>query len=206
MLIRPIFALTLLGAFCGFVSAAGAAAPSPEGDAREVRVWLTRIHEAAGSRNFQGTFVVSAGGAVASARITHYCLGGDQFERIESLDGQARTVFRHNQVVHTLWPQSRVALIEQRDMQARFPALLLAGGDHIAEHYDVRAQGVQRVAGRAANVLLISPKDDRRYTYRLWADQANSGTRRMFMPGARVVSTEVVSDTAAATRPPSSSR
>lgn len=169
-----------------FAALADVTADEPA-NAREVRAWLTRIHDAAGSRNFQGTFVVSAGGAVASARIAHYCLGGDQFERIESLDGQARTVFRHNQVVHTLWPQSRVALIEQRDMQARFPALLLAGGDHIAEHYDVRAQGVQRVAGREANVLLISPKDDRRYTYRLWADQASGLLLRAEVLDARGV-------------------
>ncbi|MEO8123857.1 MAG: MucB/RseB C-terminal domain-containing protein [Burkholderiales bacterium] len=164
--------LALVCATSHFVALAGTAADEPA-NAREVRAWLTRIHNAAGSRNFQGTFVVSAGGAMSSARIAHYCLGADQYERVEALDGQVRNVFRHNQVVLTLWPQSRVALIEQRDMQARFPALLLSGGDHIAEYYDVRAQGVQRVAGREANVLLISPKDDRRYTYRLWADQAS---------------------------------
>ena len=148
-------------------------ATSEPANAQEVRAWLTRIHKAAGSRNFEGTFVVSAGGAMSSSPIAHYCLGADQYERVEALDGQARNVYRHNQIVHTLWPQTRVALIEQRDMQARFPALLLSGGDHIAEHYDVRAQGVQRVAGREADVLLLSPKDDRRYTYRLWADQAS---------------------------------
>lgn len=155
-----------------FVALADTATSEPA-NAQEVRAWLTRIHKAAGSRNFEGTFVVSAGGAMSSSRIAHYCLGADQYERVEALDGQARNVYRHNQIVHTLWPQTRVALIEQRDMQARFPALLLSGGDHIAEHYDVRAQGVQRVAGREADVLLLSPKDDRRYTYRLWADQAS---------------------------------
>ncbi|MCO5124874.1 MAG: MucB/RseB C-terminal domain-containing protein [Rhizobacter sp.] len=142
-------------------------------DPSEVRAWLMRIHKAASSRNYQGTFVVSAGGAVSSARIAHYCLGADQYESIETLDGKARNVLRHNKLVYTLWPQSRVALVEQRDLQTRFPALLQSGGDHIAEHYDVHADGVQRVAGRTANVLSISPKDDRRYAYRLWADQTS---------------------------------
>jgi sigma-E factor negative regulatory protein RseB len=169
-----------------FVALADSAASAPA-NAQEVRAWLTRIHQAAGSRNFQGTFVVSAGGAMSSSRIAHYCLGADQYERVEALDGLARNVYRHNQVVHTLWPQTRVALIEQRDMQARFPALLLAGGDHIAEHYDVRAQGAQRVAGREANVLLISPKDDRRYTYRLWADQSSGLLLRAEVLDARGV-------------------
>ena len=52
--------------------------------ASEVRGWLLRIHEAAGHRNFQGTFVVSSGGGVSSARIAHYCEGKNQFERSES--------------------------------------------------------------------------------------------------------------------------
>jgi sigma-E factor negative regulatory protein RseB len=117
-------------------------------DAREVRAWLVRIHNAASHRNFQGTFVVSAGGAVSSARIAHFCVGASQFERIESLDGQMRRVFRHDDVVHTLWPQSRVALVEQRDLLATFPALLHTGDDRIVSFYEMRAQGTERMAGR----------------------------------------------------------
>ena len=81
----------------------GAAAAPPS----EVRAWLLRIHDAASRRNFQGTFVVSGGGGVASARIAHFCEGPNQYERIESLDGRQRKVFRHNDVVHTLWPASQ---------------------------------------------------------------------------------------------------
>ena len=51
-----------------------------------MRSWLIRIHEAASHQNFQGTFIVSASGAMSSARIAHYCEGANQFERIDSLD------------------------------------------------------------------------------------------------------------------------
>ncbi|HNW64770.1 MAG TPA: MucB/RseB C-terminal domain-containing protein [Piscinibacter sp.] len=173
MFIRPIFALTLLGAFCGFVSAAGGGAMSSDAEAREVRVWLTRIHEAAGKQNFQGTFVVSGGGAVSSARIAHYCEGNNQYERIESLDGQARHVFRLNDVVHTVWPGSRVALVEQAQSMTSFPALLQGGVDRLAEFYEVNPQGSERVAGREANVLMVQPRDANRFGYRLWSDKAS---------------------------------
>ena len=106
-----------------------------------MRAWLLRIHEAASRHNFQGTFVVSGGGNVASARIAHFCEGPNQYERIESLDGRQRKVFRHNDVVHTLWPASHVAMIEQRGMLSSFPALLQAGDDGIADWYEVRARG-----------------------------------------------------------------
>lgn len=174
MLIRPIAALTLFGAFCAFVPAAGAQAASTDaGEAREVRAWLMRIHEAAANRNFQGTFVVSGGGTVSSSRIAHFCEGPNQFERIESLDGQARHVYRHNDVVHTLWPDARVAVIEQSRLLNSFPALLQGGDDHIGEFYELRREGHGRVAGRAAAVLRLQPRDAHRFGYRLWSDKAS---------------------------------
>jgi sigma-E factor negative regulatory protein RseB len=172
MLFRPIAALTLFGVFCAFVP--GARGQATSGDANgEVRAWLMRIHEAAGKRNFQGTFVVSSGGTVSSARIAHFCEGGNQFERIESLDGQARHVFRHNDIVHTVWPASRVAVVEQSQLLTSFPALLQAGDDRIGEFYEVRPQGSERVAGHEANVLVVQPRDAHRFGYRLWSDKAS---------------------------------
>ena len=178
MLSRFLPVLAFAGAVCaGLPSAWGQAGPrggDGAAQAREARAWLLRIHEAASHRNFQGTFVVSGGGgAVSSARISHYCEGSNQFERSEALDGQARLVYRHNEVVTTLWPATRVAMVEQRNLLAQFPALLQAGDDRIADFYELRPQGVDRVAGHAANVLVVKPRDPYRYGYRLWADQAS---------------------------------
>jgi sigma-E factor negative regulatory protein RseB len=161
-------------ACASFVPAhAGADSASTPADPGEVRAWLMRIHSAASHHNFQGTFVVSGGGSVSSARIAHYCDGSNQYERVESLDGQARHVFRHNDVVQTVWPGSQVARIEQRELVMSFPALLQAGGDHIVDFYDVQRQGSDRVAGHEANVLWVKPRDAYRFGYRLWADKAS---------------------------------
>ncbi len=156
-----------------FVSAGDGSASSAPVPAREVRAWLMKIHDAASHRNFQGTFVVSGSGPVSSARIAHFCVGADQWERSESLDGPPRHIYRHNDLVHTVWPESRIVLVEQRSQLASFPGLLQAGDDRIADFYDVRRQGAGRVAGREANVLVVSPRDAMRYGYRLWADQAS---------------------------------
>jgi sigma-E factor negative regulatory protein RseB len=178
MLHRPLLALTLVGVFCSLSPLACAqstlAGPQTRVEPKEVRSWLMRIHDAASHSNFQGTFVVSAGGTVSSARIAHFCEGNNQFERIESLDGQARHVFRYNDVVHTVWPQARVALVEQREQLNSFPALLQVGDDRIAEFYELRSQGADRIAGYEANVLLLRPRDANRFGYRLWAEK-NSG-------------------------------
>ncbi len=198
MLFRPLSALALAGAVYVAVPAAWAQSGVADvpAQAREVRAWLMRIHEAASHRNFQGTFVVSGGGAVSSARIAHFCAGPDQFERSESLDGQARHVYRHNDVVTTLWPTKRIAMVEQRTLLAQFPALLQAGDDRIADFYEVRSQGAARVAGHEANVLLVQPRDAYRYGYRLWADRATGLLLRADVIGARneVLETSAFSD------------
>jgi sigma-E factor negative regulatory protein RseB len=169
---------------------------SPAAQARDVRGWLMRIHDAASRRNFQGTFVVSSGGNVASARMSHFCDGANQYERIESLDGKARNVFRHNDVVHTVWPASRVAVVEQRDLLTSFPALLQAGADTVGDWYELRQQDDERVAGHAANVLVVRAKDAHRYGYRLWSDKASGLLLRADVLSARgdVLETSAFSD------------
>jgi sigma-E factor negative regulatory protein RseB len=176
MLIRPFAAFAAAFALVTFVSGTCAQSPAasePVADAQAVRGWLIRIHEAASKKNFQGTFVVSASGRVSSSRIAHYLEGGDQLERVESLDGQMRQVFRRNNVVQTVWPKSGVAVIEQRDLLASFPALLQAGDDRIVDFYDVKMMGGDRVAGFEADVLQITPKDPLRFGYRLWAEKVS---------------------------------
>jgi sigma-E factor negative regulatory protein RseB len=197
MLHRPLIALTMVGALCSFLPLATAQSQMPV-EPKEVRSWLMRIHDAASHRNFQGTFVVSAGGAVSSARIAHYCEGSNQFERIDSLDGQTRHVFRHNDVVHTLWPQARVALVEQRDLLNSFPALLQVGDDRISDFYEVRPQGSERVAGHEASVLMLQPRDVYRFGYRLWAEKVSGLLLRADVLGERgeILETSAFSDVA----------
>jgi sigma-E factor negative regulatory protein RseB len=141
-------------------------------DAREAQQWLSRIHDAARQRNFQGTFVVTTGASISSSRIHHFCDGSNQYEKIESLDGQMRQVFRYNDVVHSLWPNRRLAVIETRQLSGEFPALLSAGAERIAQYYEIRTRGTGRVAGHEAHVLVLQPKDAYRYGYRLWAEKS----------------------------------
>lgn len=169
---RRLLAALLLGASAAAPMARAEPAADAQVETRDARTWLARMHEAASRRNFQGTFVVSAGGSVASSRIAHFCEGRNQFERIESLDGLQRQVYRHNDVVHSVWPQSRVALIETRQVAGQFPALLSSSAEHIVQFYDVRPAGSGRVAGHEANVLVLKPRDAYRFGYRLWADKA----------------------------------
>lgn len=184
MVLRALFRtlLALVSAlFLPALAAGGASAPAGAPDAR---AWLQRIHGAASQRNYEGTLVTSAGGVVSSSRVAHYHEGNQTFERIEMLDGERRQVFRHNEVVQTLWPANRVAVIEQRDPLVPFPALLRANEELLFERYELKAEGADRVAGHDSLVFLLQPRDKDRFAQRLWADKQTGLLLRTDVLGA----------------------
>lgn len=136
-----------------------------------VNTWLLRMHEASGHRAYSGTFVVSAGGSMASAKIWHVCDGTQQMERVESLSGTPRAIFRRNEHVVTFFPQSKVAVVEQRESLGLFPNLLKSNDADIGQFYQLKVQGSERVAGFDADVLQLVPKDNLRYGYRIWSEK-----------------------------------
>jgi sigma-E factor negative regulatory protein RseB len=132
---------------------------------------VKRIQDAALRRSFVGTYVVSHGGHMTSSRITHFCDGRDQIERIEALDGQMRQVYRHNDTVHVLWPGTRTALIEQRELVGRFPTPLQPGDGAQLDQYELQTGDDERVAGHAAQVVVFKPRDALRFPRRLWLER-----------------------------------
>jgi sigma-E factor negative regulatory protein RseB len=136
-----------------------------------VSAWLLRLHEASRHRTYTGTFVVSAGTQMASAKIWHVCDGEQQWERIESLSGTPRATYRKNSEVLTLYPTAKVGIAETRDSLVLFPGLLKTQSAALDEFYQLKPLATERVAGLDADVALISPKDNLRYGYRVWSEK-----------------------------------
>lgn len=170
-------ATATLAGLCAFSACAQEAAS-------EARQWLRRIQDAAANRSYQGTLTFSAGGALSSAKVAHYCDGKQRYERIETLDGQARKVLRYNDVVKTLVPSERVMMVASREATPAFPALP-GSPPALAAAYDVQLAGVERIAGREAQVLTFNARDGLRYTQRLWADRASGLQLRSDILGAQ---------------------
>ncbi len=146
---------------------------APTGAEKEVAGvsdWLQHLREASKNRAYVGTYVVSSGGSMSSAKIWHVCEGDQQVERIESLSGAPRSVFRHNDRVLTFMPDQKLVRSEKRDGQDIFSGLLQSADSRIADYYRLRAEGVERVAGVEADVVLLAPKDNLRFGYRVWTE------------------------------------
>jgi len=134
--------------------------------------WLQRMHTGSRDRTYVGTFVVSAAvGNLSSARIWHACEGIVQFERIDALSGPPRSTFRRNDQILTFLPDKRVIKSEKRENLELFPNLLGAPDSTIADFYDARVVGHDRVAGFEADVVQLIPKDTLRFGYRIWSEQ-----------------------------------
>ena len=171
--------MVLAAAVAAAGAAHGQALTTPAGiaadNAFEMRIWLTRIHDAATRGNYVGTLVNSAGGTVVSSRVAHYCEGHNVLERIDALDGETRGLLRVNDEARTLWPRLRIAVVEPVDPRASFPRLVSgSGGDQrIPEFYELQVQPPERVAGHDADRRLLKAKDGARFDHLIWTDHAS---------------------------------
>ncbi len=149
------------------------AGTSAEGKApeRNISEWLARMHEASRRRAYIGTFVVSSGTSMSSAKIWHVCDGDQQMERVETLTGAPRSTFRRNDQVITFHADSKTALLEKRESLGLFPNLLKSADSSLSQFYAARQTGSERVAGFDADVVQLAPKDAHRFGYRVWSEK-----------------------------------
>jgi len=158
-------------AVLGVAVAVAVVAPSawaqPDGAA-----WLARAANAARQLNYAGTIVYQKGGRGESSRIVHVNEGGQEAEKLVSLDGPAREVIRSDGEVRCYYPDVRVVRIEPRTFRNAFPSLSQQQQKALAEHYDFRVLDSERIAGRQAQVVVFEPRDGLRYGHKFWADAA----------------------------------
>jgi len=155
-------------------AAAGVASAEARPVQPGVNEWLVRIHEASNKQSYAGVFVVSVEGRMSSARIWHACDGAQQVERVEALSGAPRSTFRRNEQVLTFFPERRVVLSETRESLGLFPNLLQSHPTSIAQFYEAKPIGTERVAGFVADVVQLRPQDRYRFGYRVWTEQKTS--------------------------------
>jgi sigma-E factor negative regulatory protein RseB len=144
--------------------------------ARTPLQWVESIQQAAMRVNYSGTIVYQAGGEMRTSRITHMFDGANSHERVQTLDGKPREYIRlrteNNDEVRCLIPESRRIIIEHRAIEDPFPGLIGAPAEAILERYDVKTGDIERVAGVECQVLVLEPRDQLRYGYRLCVDRA----------------------------------
>jgi sigma-E factor negative regulatory protein RseB len=150
---------------CALAAGLPAAAQSPESLAL-----LRKIQEATRSLSYTGTFVYQHGGRSETSRITR--LAAADVEKLEVLDGLPRELVRTKDTVRCYLPESKVVKVERRTADRTFPALLPERVNALSRHYDIALGEGRRIAGFDCQAVKLTPKDNLRYGYHLYADRA----------------------------------
>lgn len=155
--------------------AAPASAQPAESSAerRDASNWLRGVQVAAQRLSYSGTFVYQQGSKVRTSRITHVIDGGNEYEKLEILDGRPREYIRNNDEVVAYLPETRTLIVEKRAGQEAFPAIVAAAPSDLAAHYAIRKAESGRIAGFDCQAIVLEPKDRLRYGYKLWAEKGS---------------------------------
>lgn len=134
--------------------------------------WLERMAQATSNLHYEGTFVYLCGAQVETLRIVREGGPDDERQRLVSLSGPAReVVVEEHQDASWIVPNRQTAWAE--DPYRYFPLLAVIPRERgrLESHYELQLLEEDRVAGRAARVIAIKPRDTWRFGYRLWLDQ-----------------------------------
>ena len=138
--------------------------------------WLRKIQDATHRLSYSGTFVYQHAGRSETSRITRYADRSGDVEKLEVMDGMPRELIRTRDTVKCYLPDSKVVKVERRTGAAEreFPGVLSGQVAGLARNYDIALGDTRRIAGFECRAVVLTPKDDLRYGYRLYAD-VNSG-------------------------------
>jgi sigma-E factor negative regulatory protein RseB len=135
--------------------------------------WLERMNQALTTRNYDGTFSHWHGGRVEMLRIIHRLQDGVVSERLASLDGSGREFIRTGSSLACYLPDKRTVVVEQRPREEPLVGFPTVSGTS-ASFYDIREVGRTRLNRHDTHVITVSPRDEYRYGYRLWIDDATA--------------------------------
>jgi sigma-E factor negative regulatory protein RseB len=135
--------------------------------------WLRKMHDATQKLSYTGTFVYQNGPRSETSRITRYVDASGDIERLEVLDGMPREIVRTKDTVRCYLPGLRIVKVDRRT-ERDFPALLPERITALARHYTIELGERQRIANHDCQAVVLTPRDNLRYGYRLYAD-VNSG-------------------------------
>ena len=77
---------------------------------------------------------------------------------------------RTRDTVRCYLPESQTVKVERRIDQRAFPGMLPAQISELARNYTITRGEMLRIAGYDCEAVVLTPKDELRYGYKLWAD------------------------------------
>lgn len=159
-------------AIAGLISFSPVFADQHQGSGEALQL-LQKVATASQKLTYTGVFIYQSGARSETSRITRLVEDGNEFERLEVLDGSPREVIRRNEEVRCFLPDSKLLIVEKRNARQLFPTLMPGNLAGLTEHYVIRRGSTGRVAGVNSRIVVIEPKDEFRFGHEFWIDPAS---------------------------------
>jgi len=137
----------------------------------DAKAWLDKIASSERNVSYEGTFIFRRDDQLVTMHLVHVVDQSGERERLSSLSGVQREFFRSKEGVVYLSPGQKHSTLNKEILRRNFPAQLVDGTKDLEKNYRLVMGEGDRIAGRAARMLVIEPKDNYRYGYRIWVDE-----------------------------------
>jgi sigma-E factor negative regulatory protein RseB len=137
----------------------------------EAVLWLNKMATALHDQNYRGTFTYMHGGSFNAMQIEHKLENGKEIERMFQLNGELLEITRVDDEIICHHENSDHVDLGHRVAIGPFSGAFSENIVASREMYRFALHGEDRIAGRIAIKLAISPKHNDRYGYRLWLDK-----------------------------------
>jgi sigma-E factor negative regulatory protein RseB len=159
--------LLLLGFF-------GVATATEQSSHDEAIQWLERMNQAVLSVNYEGHFVYQCGETLEAMFIRHENGETGPRESLSSLTGTPREVIRDSRSITVITNRGGKLQVSQQPAVGRLSPLKSLQLVELEKNYELRMGSTTRVAGRVGVAILMLPRDDLRYGYRLVLDKMSA--------------------------------
>ncbi len=148
--------------FCGLVASAVWA--------EEPADLLERMGTALEEASYRGVIIHQQATKTDTFKVFHTMRDGVVRERLVRQEGDGVEIIRNGNQVHCVIPEKQVVLMEAWNGQGRLFSAISDDVESLSGAYDLEISGKERIAGRKAVVVSITPRDRLRFARRLWLD------------------------------------
>ena len=135
--------------------------------------WLNRAVQASHALNYAGVYVYQHGDHVEMLQVMQRVDPGGEKNKVEVIDGPHRVFLRLNDELYCHSADGKTVRLEKGAARRFFPSVLPASPAGLLEYYSPQMGGVERVASRECQVILLQPKDGFRFPHALCIDRAS---------------------------------
>ncbi|WP_434777735.1 MucB/RseB C-terminal domain-containing protein [Neisseria sp. Ec49-e6-T10] len=139
---------------------------------------LKHLNQSGSKEHFSGSYISQLDGRVGSFRIDHALFAGIEFDKRVATSGLERELIKKGDTIR-IYAQSAPAFEAARiDHLRAFPFVLPKDMTHLSKSYNLKNNGLDRVAGRECQKYIVQAKDRSKYNQRLCVDKQTGVTLR----------------------------